>query len=229
MRKRLAVVMAVIAVAGLSASAFAAEYDRYERDYRPPAQYRQEPPPPAYRAEAPRPPRHAQHGEPYFFAHFGIFDPNNDFNGLRGYDTGGAFDIGIGSRVSPVFAVEGTFGGFGAELGASEVTVVPITIGGRLIVPNPFVEPYFGAGVGLYMVSLQDAFFGIDDDSAEFGGYVSIGADFWLNPRIALNFEGKYHWVDATFDSFNTATGVFSERNIEVGGWTANFGVRVSF
>lgn len=229
MRKRLAVVLAVIAVLSVSATTFAAEYDRYERDYRPAAQYRQEPPPPAYRGEPPPRQRHAQHGEPYFFAHLGVFDPNSDFIGLRGYDTGGAFDLGVGSRVSPIFAIEGTFGGFAADVGTSEVTVVPMTIGGRLIIPNPFVEPYLGGGVGLYFVSLQDAFFGIDDDSTEFGGYLSLGMDFWLNPRIALNIEGKYHWVDADFNALFPPPGFGPNLNVEVGGWTANFGVRVSF
>ena len=213
MRKHLALVLAGLFVAATAATAVAADYDRYERGPRggSPGVY------------AP-PPRHAQHGQPYFFAHLGIFDPNDDdFDGLRSYDSGGNFDIGVGSRVAPLFAIDGTFGGYGAERGSSEATVVPLTIGGRLIIPHPFIEPYFGAGLGFYATKLKDAFRGIDDSSTDLGGYLSLGADFWLNPRTALNFEGKYHWVTSTFDS-----NIGSE-DVNLGGWTANLGVRVAF
>ena len=213
MRKHLALVLAGLFVAATAATAVAADYDRYERGPRggSPGVY------------AP-PPRHAQYGQPYFFAHLGIFDPNNDLDGLRGYDSGGNFDIGVGSRVAPLFAVDGTFGGYGAERGSSEATVVPLTIGGRLIIPHPFIEPYVGAGLGLYFTSLDEPINGIDDTSSDFGGYLSIGADFWLNPRVALNIEGKYHWVDPTFEN-NLGNSV----DVNMGGWTANLGVRVAF
>jgi len=226
----------VLALAGILASGFvamadpagAAEYDRYERAPRYPDRGEYAPPPPRRGVDAP-PPRHAQHGQPYFFAHLGIFDPNNDSSvlpdgGLQGFDSGGHFELGIGSRVSPVFAVDGTFGGYRAEHGSSdEANVIPITIGGRLIIPHPFIEPYLGGGLGIYATELKDAFRGIDDSSTEFGGYLSLGADFWLNPQVALNFEGKYHWVTSTFDS-NIGT-----EDVNLGGWTANLGVRVAF
>jgi len=223
MRKLLVFFLVVIAAAGVTVTGYAAEYDRYERGYRsdsPP------PPPPPRRAEVPRQ-RHAQQGEPYFFAHVGVFDPNEDGDGLKGYDSGGNFDIGIGSRISPIFAVEGTFGGYGADRGSAEATVVPLTIGGRFIIPNPFIEPYLGGGLGLYLTKLDEPLSGIggiDDDKAEFGGYLSLGMDFWLNQRLALNFEGKYHWVDSTFQD-NVGTNF----DVNMGGWTVNLGVRLSF
>ena len=100
----------------------------------------------------------------------------------------------------------------------------PLTIGGRLIIPHPFIEPYVGAGLGLYFTSLDEPINGIDDTSSDFGGYLSIGADFWLNPRVALNIEGKYHWVDPTFEN-NLGNSV----DVSMGGWTANLGARVAF
>jgi hypothetical protein len=227
MRKLLALFLVVFTAVGVSVTGYAAEYDRYERGYRsdaPPPP----PPPPRRAAEVPRQ-RHAQQGEPYFFARLGAFDPNEDVDGLKGYDSGGNFELGIGSRISPVFAVEGTVGGYGSERGSDEATVVPLTIGGRFIIPNPFIEPYLGGGLGLYFASLQEdprlpGFSGIDDENTEFGGYLSLGVDFWLNQRTALNFEGKYHWVDATFQS-NAGT----DFDVNMGGWTVNLGVRLSF
>jgi opacity protein-like surface antigen len=233
MRKHHALILAGLMVAATAATAVAAEYDRYERGPRGGSGGEYAPPPPRRGAEAP-PPRHAQYGQPYFFAHLGLFDPNDDLAGLRGYDSGGHFELGVGSRVSPVFAVDGTFGAYGAERGSDEATVVPMTIGGRLIVPHPFIEPYVGAGLGLYFSSIDEgpassargftSFSGIDDTSADFGGYLSAGLDMWLNPRVALNFEGKYHFVEPTFQ-----TNAGNDVDVNLSGWTVNLGVRVAF
>jgi len=223
MRKHLSLVLAGLFVAATTTAAVAADYDRYERGPRGGSPGEYAPPPPPPRGYQVPPPRHAQYGQMYFFGHLGIFDPNNDSDGLEGFDSGGSFDFGFGSRVSPVFAVEGTFAGYGTEQGPDEVTVVPLTIGGRLIIPHPFIEPYVGAGIGLYFSSI-DAPGIIDDTSTDFGGYLSIGADFWLNPRVALNFEGKYHWVEPTFQTIGGP-----DVDVNLSGWTANLGVRVAF
>ena len=228
MRKRHALILAGLMIAATAATAVAADYDRYERGPRGGSPGEYAPPPPRRGADMP-PPRHAQYGQPYFFAHLGIFDPNDDdFDGLRSYDSGGNFDIGVGSRVAPLFAIDGTFGGYGADRGSDQATVVPLTIGGRLIIPHPFFEPYVGAGLGLYFSGLDErpgaVSTGIDDTSTDFGGYLSVGLDLWLNPRVALNFEGKYHWVEPTFED-NSGR----EFDVNMGGWTANLGVRVAF
>jgi opacity protein-like surface antigen len=222
MKKVLALMVVVLAAGSGSVPGFAAEYDRYERGYR--SDY----PPP--RAEMPRQ-RHARQGEPYVFAHLGVYDPNDATDGLKGYDAGLNAELGIGSRISPIFAVDGTLGVYGAERGPDEATVVPVTIGARFIVPNPFIEPYLGAGLGLYFSSLKEearvgppAFSGIDDSSTDFGGYLSLGADFWLNERLALNAEGKYHWVQPTFRS-----GAGNDFDVDLGGWIVNLGVRFAF
>ena len=224
MRKRYALILAGLMVAATVGTSVAAEYDRYPGGGGPPVYA---PPPPPRGAPVP-PPRHAQHGQPYFFAHLGVFDPNGDVDGLDGYDSGMNFDLGVGSRVSPIFAVDGTIGGYNAKRGPDEASVVPLTIGGRLIIPHPFFEPYFGGGIGLYFSSLQEDprpnFSGIDDSQTNFGGYLSVGADMWLNPRMALNFEGKYHFVEPTFHS-----NAGSSFDVNLSGWTLNLGIRVAF
>jgi hypothetical protein len=230
MRKRYTWILAGLMVAATAATSVAAEYDRYPGGGGPPVYA---PPPPMYAPPPPRgaqvpPPRHAQYGQTYFFGHLGVFDPNGDSDGLSGYDSGMNFDLGIGSRVSPVLAVDGTIGGYNAKRGSDEATVVPLTFGGRLILPNPFFEPYFGAGIGLYFSNLKEnpypGFSGIDDSQTDFGGYFSVGADMWLNPRTALNFEGKYNYVDPTFHS--NAGNSFG---VNLSGWTLNLGIRVAF
>jgi len=200
-------------LAGLLAVLFAlpAQADRYER-------YRGDEPPPRRGAMAP-PPQHAVYGQTYFFGHIGLFEPNNDADGLSGYDTGGSFDVGIGSRVSRNLAIEGTFGGHAADHGDDEVVVVPLTFGARLILPAPVVEPYVGAGLGIYFAELDEPSTGIDDSDTTIGGYGSLGVDAWLNPRMALNFEGKYHWIEPEFSGVD----------VDVSGWTLSLGVRVAF
>jgi len=215
MKKIAVLFLSGLFVATLSATAPAQDrYDRYER-------YPGGGPPPPRAAGAP-PPQHAVYGQPYFFGHVGFFEPNDDAptltgGGLGGYDTGGSFDFGIGSRVSPILAIEGALGGFSAERGPDEVAVVPLTFGLRLIVPNPVIEPYLGAGLGMYIADLKEP--GIDDSDATIGGYVAIGMDAWLNPRMALNFEGKYHFAKPEFNGIE----------VDVSGWTLGMGVRISF
>ncbi|MBI5418588.1 MAG: porin family protein [Deltaproteobacteria bacterium] len=221
MKKIASLFLSGLFFAALSSAAQAQPLDRHER-------YRDGGPrPPRRGAEVP-PPQHAVYGQPYFFANLGLFEPNDSANGLEGYDTGGNFNIGIGSRVSPVLAVEGSLGGFSAERGPDEVTVVPLTFGVRLVIPHPFIEPYIGAGAGLYFADLKEPrsnpVLSIDDSDTVFGGYGSIGVDAWLNPRTALNFEGRYHWAEPTFTA--AAGNTF---DVKVGGWTINLGVRLSF
>ncbi|MGE5189486.1 MAG: outer membrane beta-barrel protein [Gemmatimonadota bacterium] len=210
MKRILTLLFVLLVVAAAAGTVLAAEYDRYERGY---------PSSPPPRAAYAPPPRHATYGQTYFFAHLGLFDPNDSWDGLAGYDSGGAFDVGIGSRVSPILAVEGTFGAYAADRGDDDVAVAPLTFGARLIVPNPIIEPYVGAGVGLYFASLDEPSTGIDDTDTTVGGYASLGIDAWLNPRVALNLEGRYHWAEPQFNGID----------VDVSGWTATMGVRVSF
>jgi hypothetical protein len=212
MKKAAVTGMALLLVAALASTVLAERHDRYEKYGGPP------PPPPPRGAPVP-PPTHAVYGQMYFFGHVGLFDPNSSSDGLQGYDSGGAFDIGFGSRISPNLAVDGTFGMNFSDGGPNEVWVAPLTGGVRLILPGPFVEPYVGGGVGLYFADLDEPTSGINDSDTAFGGYLSVGVDAWLNPRMALNFEGKYHWAEPEFDGWD----------VDVSGWTLGLGIRVSF
>ncbi len=215
MKRILTLLFVVPAVLATATTVLAADYDRYERGYPPSS-------PPPRAAYAP-PPQHAVHGQTYFFAHLGVFEPNNEDpepmgGGLGAYDSGGAFDLGIGSRVSPNLAIEGTFGAYAADIGPNEVSVAPLTFGVRLIVPHPIIEPYVGAGLGFYFADLEEPPF-INDSDTTIGGYGALGIDAWLNPRTALNFEARRHFVEPEFNGID----------VNVGGWTVSMGIRLSF
>src|SRR3972149_1056445 len=113
MRKSAVLVLAGLLSVALASAALAQQYDRYEKYGGPP---------PRRGAGAP-PPQPAGHGQTSLFGHVGLFQPNDDDptptgGGLGGYDTGGSFDIGIGSRVTPNLAIEGEFGGDGGGPGS---------------------------------------------------------------------------------------------------------------
>lgn len=199
MKKAFLCTLAVATVLSLSATAFA---QRMQRGGGAP------------------PPRHAEFGEAYFFGHLGIFEPNDDTDGLEDFDSGYNVDIGLGSRVNENIAIEANLGHYQADGPFnSDASVTPLTFGARLILPQPVIEPYAGLGLGFYRTTLDAPSASGEDSDTNFGGYLSLGADAWLNPKVALNFEGKYHLVETEY--FGT--------DVNVGGWTINLGVRVGF
>lgn len=206
-------------VLGLAPAAGAADWDRYDRyGGAPPGRSSPPPPPPQYGRA---PVQHAPHGETYVFGSLGFFEPESDdpLTGLPGYDAGLAGNFAIGSRVSPFLAIEGGVGFFSADRGPDELAVVPVTIGGRFVLPHPYIEPYVGAGLGFYFADLDEPSTGISDSDTTAGGYFSLGLDLWLNRKAALNFEGRYQIAEPTFDGFD----------VDVSGWTLGMGVRLSF
>ncbi len=163
------------------------------------------------------PPKHAEFGEPYLFGHIGLFEPWGD---LSAYNAGTNFDFGLGSRVNENIAIEASLGRHDAKSATGNLSVMPLTFGARIILPQQVVEPYAGIGLGFYRVNLDDnAKFGVNDSDTAIGGYLSLGADAWLNPRIALNIEGRYQMVNPQL----------GEQNVEVSGVSLSLGLRVGF
>ena len=170
---------------------------------------------------APPPPSHFNHGPIYFAIQLGMFEPNTDWlNGLGSYHTGFAFNTTIGARLSHYFAVEGSVGYFesSSNIMQGDIYVVPMTIGGRLIFPHPVVEPYIGGGFGIYFSDVNERR-GVIGDSTDFGGYLSMGVDFWVTPRIAFNVDWRHHWVKPTIEGFS----------VDLSGWSMLFGARFMF
>jgi opacity protein-like surface antigen len=245
MKRVLALALAGFLAAGFAAAAPAGaqEYDRYERGTAAPPP----PPPPAapkakYPPGPPPPPRPSGfHGGTYFFGNIGLFEPNDYYvdyygtYGLEGYSSGLSLNGGLGYRMNPFFAVEGTVGYLAAERGSDEAYAIPVTIGGRLILPHPMFEPYFGFGVGAYFATLKEApvrysstlyYPGTDDSDTTIGGYVSMGLDMWVTPKFALNVEGRYQMLEPTFTDKGNPPFSF---DLDMSGWELNLGFRVNF
>jgi hypothetical protein len=236
MKKALVLALVGFLAAGFAAAAAPAgaqEYDRYERGTAPPpppppAKHTAPPPPAKY--TAPPPPRPVGfHAGPYLFANIGLFEPNSYSDGLAQYSSDWNGNLVVGSRLSPFGAIEGGVGYYTASSGANEVSVVPVTFGGRLIIPNPVFELYFGGGLGAYFASLEEPvqvapLISTDDSNATIGGYLSFGLDMWINPKAAINIEARYQMADP---SFTSQTGVTYD--VDVSGWALNLGFRLNF
>lgn len=230
MKKVLVLAFAGCIVAGFAVAADPAgaqQYDRYERGTAAPPP--PSPPPAAYRTPPPPPRPAGFHAGPYLFANIGLFEPNSYHDGLGGYSSDWSGNIAIGSRVSPFAAIEGGIGYYTASAGSNEVSVVPVTIGGRLIIPHPVFEMYFGGGIGAYFASLKEPvqvvpLVSTDDSNATIGGYVNLGLDMWLTPKAAINIDARYQMADP---SFTSSTGV--SYDVDVSGWELNVGVRLNF
>jgi hypothetical protein len=233
MRRVLALALVGFVVSGFAAAAApagAAEYDRYERGTSAPPP---PPPPPAsYRTAPPAPPRPVgYHAGTYISANLGLFEPNSYSDGLSQYSSDWGGNFVIGSRLSPFAAIEGGVGYYTASTGSNEVSVVPVTIGGRLIIPHPVFELYFGGGIGAYFASLDEPpftppfnYIGTNDSDTTIGGYVSFGLDMWLNPKAAINVEGRYQMANP---SFTRNDGLSFD--VDVSGWELNVGFRLNF
>ena len=217
MRKTAVLLVLLLLVVAFAGSVFAAEYDRYERGYAIEA-----PPTSSQPRAAQVPPKtHMNYGPGYIGVQVGFYEPNDDwFGGLATYDTGVSLNMVFGSRLTTFFALEGSIGYFESRSNVykGRLSVVPVTIGGRLIVPNPVIEPYVGAGLGMYFASLKEDY-GVKDDKVDIGGYMSLGVDFWLHPRVALNVEGRYQWIESRFEGYN----------VDLSGWNTFLGARVLF
>jgi opacity protein-like surface antigen len=233
MKRVLALALAAFLAAGFAAAAAPAgaqEYDRYERGTAAPPP--PSPPPAKPRSAPPPPPRPVGfHGGQYLSANIGLFEPNDYQEGLWQYDSGWSGNIVIGSRLSPFGAIEGGVGYYTVSAGSNDVSVVPVTIGGRLIIPHPVFELYFGGGIGAYFASMSEPAFtppfnyiGTDDSDTTIGGYFSIGLDMWINPKAAINIESRYQMADP---SFTRNDGISFD--VDVSGWELNVGFRFNF
>jgi len=153
-------------------------------------------------------------GNLYWFGNFGLFNPKGDIGELN---TGWNLSGGVGSRVHPNIAVESTLAFMRSSGSPGDLWAIPLTVGARLIYPTPVFEPYVGAGFGFYYVSLDKP--RVDDTAFTLGGYLSAGADAWLNRQIALNAELKYQYMNPKL----------SGSHVDTSGLVFTLGIRMGF
>lgn len=164
----------------------------------------------------------------------GYFTPNNDDDGLDGFDSVGSFGLAFGAKFSPNFAIE-----VGSEYYSTDdnwngyidgdyviakgtVTTWSLPITCKLIAPvSNELEVFLGLGIGLYTSEFEIeasgpyAYAEGSDTASDIGYHAVVGADYKINPNISLGMELK--WFEADLD-FND---LFYDE-INVGGTTFN-------
>jgi len=191
----------------------------------------------------------------YVVGKLGVFMPGDDLGDSDEFDGDNGFngEIAIGHKYTDNVAVEVGLGYYSTESGFSTeyytgdiilgdwsldldatVTVVPLTVSVKGILPVDRFNLYAGGGIGAYFGRLEwDAkinsttlgYYKTDDSewSTVFGGQFMAGFEYNLNDQMFLGVEGKYMLTgDAEWD---TDLGDV-ESNLNGGAVTATVGYR---
>jgi opacity protein-like surface antigen len=141
--------------------------------------------------------------------------------------TGFAGEIAVGHYLLPMLAIELGIGYFeskgspAAQPGEAKLTVVPVTVSGKVFFPIGPVEPYGLAGIGAYFSDLKVS--GSEENfrsSTEitYGLHLGGGLNFNFHETMFAGVEGKYLWAEPSFGGQHIALDGFIA--------TANIGFR---
>lgn len=165
-------------------------------------------------------------GSGYVALKGGIFDPNDEDDGLKDFETGYNAEIAFGYRMNPNVAFEFGIGKYSSDFEESgfiidvfgnvypaqisfTASAIPVTATVKGIAPTGggVVDLYIGGGLGYYMAKieadLEISGLGSASDSfdeEEVGFHVVGGAEFNVSENIALGLEAKWFTVEPEFD-----------------------------
>lgn len=96
------------------------------------------------------------------------------------------------------------------------MTLVPVTVTGKGILPLGDVELFAGAGIGAYFAKADLGSQSYDDTAL--GWNILAGVNFNVMPNLLFGTEIKYHWIKPSFGPHDSRLdGVTA---------TANLGIR---
>ena len=149
----------------------------------------------------------------------GYFPQTGD---LDNFDAGGNFEVGIGHRVAPGFAIEGNVGYFETKgtfsdpvLGSADETfkVVPLSLSLKGQAFFDRFEPYAEVGIGVYFI--EDELGSDSEDDTQVGLHVGLGGNYNITPQVFLGVEGRYLWLRTdTFGADVKLDGFFLTANL---------------
>lgn len=167
----------------------------------------------------------------------GYFMPNDEDDGLDGFDSVVSFGFAIGAKFTPNIAAEvgwdyystdDTVNGYLNDnyvTGDLTVTTWSIPVTCKLIAPvSNELEAFLGLGVGLYTSELEieasgeHALVDVSDTVSGLGFHAMVGADYKISPNIVLGMELKWSKAELDFD----LPYYLEDDEINVGGTTFN-------
>lgn len=152
----------------------------------------------------------------------GLFMPNGDEKGLKGYENGFGGEVAMGGEIGPI-AIDGGAGYYTTkfEQGDLALWIVPITVTAKYFIrPTPALSIYVGGGLGYDFGALR----GKSVDELEIKDKVCQGFEFHavaglevpIGP-ISLIGEIKWSKADVKFGE--------SDEKVNIGGLTALAGL----
>lgn len=163
----------------------------------------------------------------------GIYAINGD---LENFDLGLNGEVAYGRSVNSNLKMEFGLGYFRCErffsrikpgLGLvtedSELSVVPITVTAKVVLPSGKWDVFGGAGFGLYLVDYKSSVrgsslgsFTFKDEDTAFGAHFVAGANYNVSERWYVGFEGKYIFTtDVRFEQTVSGTLVIAEGDMD--------------
>ena len=119
-----------------------------------------------------------------------------------------ALELGVGyTKPNKSMSFTDISGTFSADV---DMTIIPVTLGVRGLLPMGKFEPYAMAGIGAYFTELEvsanlSGFGGASASESDtaFGFFLGLGANFNITKEIFLGLEGKYLWLEPSFDGLD--------------------------
>ncbi|MGB7631604.1 MAG: outer membrane beta-barrel protein [Candidatus Deferrimicrobium sp.] len=138
----------------------------------------------------------------YATVKLGAYSPRAHF--LRGqyFSRGIDGEVAFGRYFNRHLAGEFGLGYFKTTTGSNQITVVPVTVTGKGILPLGKFELYAGAGIGEYFTKAE--LYSQSYNNAALGWHILAGVDFNVNPYLFLGVETKYLWVKPSFSDWDS-------------------------
>lgn len=181
----------------------------------------------------------------YLTLKVGVYSPTGD---LKDADFNNAFngEVAIGHNFTRNFGVEfgighfetkATYSGYNYYLGnyseTDKVSVTPITLTARGIIPIEKVSLYAGAGIGLYFASGKADLtsrvinVSLSDNTNVLGFHVLAGLEYNFTPKVFAGIEAKHVWTEkASFSGTVYGIPIKVETNLNGFNMAAKIGFR---
>jgi opacity protein-like surface antigen len=153
-------------------------------------------------------PAFAERLDNYGAIKLGVYSPRSYF--LKGNDFSNGFDgeVALGHYFNRHLAGEAGLGYFKTTAGSNQITVVPVTVTGKGILPLGAFKLYAGAGIGayfakaeLYSPSFKDT---ASYNDTALGWHILTGVNLYVMPKLYLGVEIKYLWVKPSIGDYKS-------------------------